>query len=452
MNYSKWASKEEIKSKTASVNLDTGVKKSGLPVMYDDKFLYIDNSEAHNLLIGSTGSGKTQAIVLPLLKLSMMAGESIVINDPKGEIYAKTAHKLEEEGYKNIVIDFEDSRRGNNWNPLTLSYKQYKAGNPDKAIELIEDLGYYLLADTQRQETDPFWTNSTINYFTGLVLYLFKKAKEEEINLSSVAKLANSLLSKEESEKFLHKVENDSVIFMKLAGTLQAPPETRGSIISVFNQKIERYLSKENLANMISTSDFDITTVSTEKTAIFIVSGISSFCRNLIPLFANQIMNAVSLYGNKEKRLNLLLDEFDSLIPIKDFAVKLGYCRSINIRVTVAIQSFAHLANMYSKEDVEILKMCFGNTIYLLSEDIYTLEEISKNCGTHMVDNKEEPLISVSELKTLGYFEAIILMPRMMPFRTKLLPDYEIDWGYETIEATIPTRKDKKIEVYEIEK
>ncbi len=449
MNYSKWATRENMLQKAMAVNLETGVEKSGLPVMYDDKYLYIDTSEAHNLLIGSTGSGKTQTTILPILKLSMMAEESIVINDPKGEIYARIAQKLEDEGYKNIVINFEDSRLGNNWNPLTLAYKQYEEGNPDKATELIEDLGYYLIADTQRKEVDPFWTNSTINYFTGLVLYLFKNAKKEEINLSSVMKLANSLLETKNCEKFLNKIDKDSIIFMKLAGTLQAPPETRGSILSVFNQKMERYLSKENLANMLSSSDFDISTVSNEKTAIFIVSNINSFCRNLIPLFANQVMDAVSLYGNKEKRLNLLLDEFDSLIPIKDFALKLGYCRSINIRVTVAIQSFVHLANMYSKEDVEILKMCFGNTIYLLSNDIYTLEEISKNCGTYLVDNKEEPLISVAELKTLSIFSAIILMPRMMPFKTKLLPDYEIDWGYETKKATIPARKTNTIKIYE---
>ena len=104
---------------------------------------------------------------------------------------------------------------------------------------------------------------------------------------------------------------------------------------------------------------------------------------------------------------------------------------------------------MYQKEDVEILKMCFNNTIYLLSEDIYTLEEISSRCGTRIVDGKEEPLISVSELKTFDYFEAIVLMPRMMPFRTKLLPDYKIDWGYKDELTEIQERKLEKINIYE---
>ena len=88
---------------------------------------------------------------------------------------------------------------------------------------------------------------------------------------------------------------------------------------------------------------------------------------------------------------------------------------------------------MYSKEDTEILKMCFGNIIYLLANDIYTLEEISNYCGNQLIDGEIKPLITPEELKTMEVFNAIVIMPRMMPFKTKLLPDYQIDWGYEKV-------------------
>ena len=140
------------------------------------------------------------------------------------------------------------------------------------------------------------------------------------------------------------------------------------------------------------------------------------------------------------------------MIPMVDFASKLNYCRGLNIRVTVAIQSYAHLINMYSKEETEILKMCFGNTIYLLSEDVYTLEEISSRCGMKIVDKEEVPLISITELKTLKSFEAIVLTTRMLPFRTNLLPDYKIDWGFVSEKEEIPTREQTEIQIYEFGK
>ena len=72
-----------------------------------------------------------------------------------------------------------------------------------------------------------------------------------------------------------------------------------------------------------------------------------------------------------------------------------------------------------------------------LAEGYYTLEEISNACG----QNKNKPLISVPELKTIETFEAIILMSRSMPFKTKLLPDYKITWNIDFKNSRIPLRK-----------
>ena len=451
MNNSSWATKEEFQKQLEKVNLKTSIEKSGIPIMYDDEYLYVDTKGGHNLIIGSTGSGKTQSIILPMLKFAMMTKESLLVTDGDGTIYQRMAKKLKEENYKVIAINMDDPKLGDSWNPLDLPYKLYQENQYDKALEIIEEIGYYLFY-SKMENTDPFWINTTINYFAGLVLYLFENASKEEINLSSVGSLANDLNEKGASAKFLEKLPKDSNILLKVSATLKAPSETRGSILSVFNDKFEKYLSKKDLENMLSASNFDITNIPKEKTAIFLIYGMNSNSSNLIPLFTNQIMDTISIYSNREKRFNILLDEFDSLIPIKDFARKLNYSRTLNIRITATIQSYIHLLNIYSKEETEILKMCFGNIIYLISEDIYTLEEISKNCGTYIENGKEIPLITVSELKTMKSFEAIILMVRMLPFKTKLLPDYQIDWGYTTEEETIKKRNHKEIAVFSLEK
>ncbi|MBQ6135232.1 MAG: type IV secretory system conjugative DNA transfer family protein [Bacilli bacterium] len=451
MNQTRWATKKEMKEALKEVTGKEEIEVSGIPIMHDKEKLYIDSREAHNLIIGSTGSGKTQSIILPMIKFAIQAQESILINDPTGTIYERVAKKFKKENYKVIAINFDNPTLGDSWNPLEVSYKLYKQDNIDKALDSIEELGYYLFYEKEYKETDPFWINSTINYFTGLVLYLFENAKEEEINLSSVVSLANTLNDKGSSAKFIEKLDKNSTILLKVAGTLKAPPETRGSILSVFNLKIEKYITRKNLENMLMKSNFDITKILEEKTAIFLISGINAQSGNLISLFINQIMDIVSIYGKNRKRFNILLDEFDSITPIKDLSRKLTHMRSFNIRVTATIQSYVHLLNMYPKEETEILKMCFGNLIYLLSEDTYTLEEISKSCGMITENNKEYPLMPISELKTMKSFEAIVFMTRMLPFKTTLLPNYKIDWGYEEEEESLSEREKNTLHIYQEE-
>jgi hypothetical protein len=91
--------------------------------------------------------------------------------------------------------------------------------------------------------------------------------------------------------------------------------------------------------------------------------------------------------------------------------------------------------------------MSFGNIIYLLANDIETLQQISKMCGR--IDENTR-LISEEELKTMNYFEAIIIATRMYPIRTKLLPDYQIDWKFEEKPVDQPNLEYTNVELYTI--
>src|SRR5690606_31409155 len=136
------------------------------------------------LIMGSTGSGKTRRLILPLIKILAKKGESMILTDPKGELYEESASLLMEKGYKIVILNLRNPEKGNAWNPLTLPYKLYKEGS-DKAKELLADLGRSLLHD--EKSDDPFWQNSSSDYFTGLSLGMFEDAQEEEINLNSIS-------------------------------------------------------------------------------------------------------------------------------------------------------------------------------------------------------------------------------------------------------------------------
>lgn len=423
MNFAKWETKDNMKKMLSLVGVDatSEIKSSGLPITYDDEKLYITQRLDHTLVIGTTGSGKTQTVTLPILELSARAGESVVIHDTTNEIYEMTKDNFKSRGYNIIRLNLDDARDCNYWNPFELVNRLYKEGNQDKAQDLIEDLGFYLLNDLT-DNSDPFWINSTIDYFTGLTLYAIENY--DYVNLNTILDLDSKV--RIDSKSILDNIDKKSNIYINLRGVLEAPNETKGSILSVFNQKIKRYISKENLKNILSKSDFDLSKVGQEKTIIYIVSGNSNNSEHLLPLLISQIYYAKDEYSKTDGKINVIIDDFFGLYPIRYFSKMLNYSRSIYITFIILIRGFNDLKNIYGKEESNVLKMCFANIVYLLSQDIDTLEEISNLCGKTCEDGVVKLLISVEQLKTLQFFEAIFLTPRLMPFKTKLLPYYEM--------------------------
>lgn len=427
MSHSRWATMEELKSKLSPISSGLKVEKSGIPMMYDEKNLYIKDDGEQTLVIGSAGSGKTQSIILPQLRLAIEAEESFIIHDVNGEIYDVLSEKLKSKNYKTIIINLDNTSSGNSFNPLSYPYKLYKNNEKDKAVELLENLGYYFCCDERfNSNVDPFWNNSATSLFIGLSLYLFDNAPVEEINLGNILNLVTDLDSLKDKIKEYDKL---SPIYINLSNIILAPPETRGSIISVFIQKLTSFISRESLLKLLSTTDFYIENIKKEKTAMFIISNSKDISSRLIPIIIEEAyFAATNNYEKNDKRLSIIIDSFETLVPFKNFTNMISNSRGFNINFSIYIRSLLELRNIYGKEKAELIEMLSGNIIYLLANDMETLEEISSLCGQTQTEKGIEPLISKEDLKLLNNFEAIILIPRIYPIKTKLLPDYKIEW------------------------
>ena len=157
--YSRWCTEREMKKTLCEI--DPKAKKldhAGIVVINKGKKIWVDDGEAHNLILGATGSGKTQNVVFPMIKILAKAGESMILTDPKGELYEETSEMLRAYGYNVIVLNFRDPQKGNAWNPMSLPYRLYQEGNTDKAVELLDDLALNILYD-EKNTGDPFWEN-----------------------------------------------------------------------------------------------------------------------------------------------------------------------------------------------------------------------------------------------------------------------------------------------------
>ena len=140
--------------------------------------------------------------------------------------------------------------------------------------------------------------------------------------------------------------------------------------------------------------------------------------------------------------------------PLKDFTKMVTAARSRNIRFTFIIQNFAQLYEVYGKENGETIKGNCGNIVYLISTELSALEEISKMCGEVKSKEKEKtsstPLVTVSDLQRLSQWETIIIRLRTMPFKTKLTPNFQMNWGHNFPKATYPQREKNPVEIFDL--
>ena len=466
-NYSRWAKDKEIQQSkdVVQVNpLSSKADAAGIPLMMNPKSVWVDNGGYHNLVIGSTGAGKTQTTVLPMVNLLAKHDESMIITDPKGEIYENTAEYLRSLDYNIVLLNFRDPQQGNAWNPMYLPYSLYKDGNIDKSAELLEDLAANILHDPSAKGQDPFWENTSADYFTGLSCALFEDAKPDEINLNSInlmstlgeEKIANTTYIK---DYFSYK-DPASTAYTKASSTLMAPSDTKGSILSVFKQKIQLFASRANLSEMLANNDFDMRDIGKKKTAVFIViQDEKTTYHSLVTIFLKQcyetlISVAQESGGKLPYRTNFILDEFANMPPLKDVSTMITAARSRNIRFTFIIQNFAQLNEVYGKENGETIKGNCGNIDYLISTELTALEEISKMCGEVKSKEKEKtsstPLVTVSDLQRLSQWETIILRLREMPFKTKLTPNYQMNWGHNFPKSSYPHREKTEVKTFDI--
>ena len=445
--YARWAKEGEIKKAKGVVRVPYVDKKSnagGTPLVYDKEAAYVDNGESHTLVIGATGSGKTAGIINPTVKMLMKARESMIISDPKGEIYEDNSGLLRELGYEIIILNFRDPQKGNCWNPYHLPYKYQKDGNFDKANELLNDLSTNIVVDGQGN--DPFWQDSAASYLTGLSLAMFEDAKPEEININTVNLMMTTGEDKYGASNYLKEYFNAkdpaSPACVNALGTVNAPNETKGGIVSVLKQKVKTLAVTKNLSEMLSKNDFEMDSIGEKPTAVFmIIQDEKTTYHSLATIFVKQcyeaLINVAQQHGGKlPVRTNFLLDEFANMPKFKDITTMVTAARSRQIRFTFIIQNFAQLKQNYGDHDAETIRGNCGNLIYLLTGELSALEEISKLCGDKLVrvgkDKKEEtrPLVTVSELQRMKDNEFILIKQRCAPFKGKLKKDYETDFGF----------------------
>lgn len=424
---------------------------------------------AHTMIIGTTGSGKTTTFINPTIQIlsNTQNKPSMLISDPKGELYSLHAKSLIKRGYDVKVLDLRNPYCSIRWNPLERPFEMYqKMLSLDDCVKVNEEEGYYIFEDkiyydeeeknaavqVRKQEifdevyedlndvcsvlcpvtnkSEPIWESGAKNFILAICLAMLEDSEnpalgmtKEKFNFYNIMKIATN--TQEDCEDLIDYFKNRSPIAKSVSlskQVLDASDKTRGSYLSTIFDKLSIF-SDMSICSLTSANEIDFGDVATKPTALFLQIPDEKETRHtLAAMVILQAYKGLVAKANTYPDLSLprsvyfLLDEFGNLPKIHKLEQMITVGRSRKIWLSLVVQSYAQLAKVYDEKTADIIKSNCNIQIFIGTTDLKTIEEFSKKCGNFSIIQRNVSFSSSND----GVGSSVSVKERPLVYPTEL--------------------------------
>lgn len=377
----------------------------------------------HALIISATGTGKSASILMPQLQ-ALDGNLSIVITDPKAELFKKTAKQLQAKGFKPLLLKLDRPSVSIKYN-LLLNCRN---------VNDVRKLAESILGDDE-------WGRLSV---TLLSAFLFRQYFKGGTISDVVRDLAEAPQDAYELElEYFREDEADEYSlrafkqFLKIAGS----SNTVSSIFTTIQSKMKVF-EYDNIEEISQGNNFKIDSLRKEKIALFISypEEESKVYEPFLSSFYYQMFNILKGDESVDESLGdadglpvyFLLDEFANIGKIPAMDNLISTIRSKKMGVEIFLQNIEQLRSVYGPDVAKtILSNCSTKlTMYGNSEESSKffsdlsgkreVEKVSvstsgKGSVSYSTSMQEKQVISVDELRRLKEHEIVIISSNIRP-------------------------------------
>ncbi|WP_436664545.1 VirD4-like conjugal transfer protein, CD1115 family (plasmid) [Alicyclobacillus acidoterrestris] len=340
------------------------------------------------LVIGPPGSKKTTGFIMPNIFHLAQQGISLVVTDPKGELYTQTAEYLREQGYNVVVLDYINFMYGQRQNYIQYIFeeKQY-----------AEVANMYLNATRNEGDKRDFWEGKAQELLTALIGFVHQ-AYGEKGTFTRIFELIPYFISNPEYiVELFNKYNVKGAPRLLLNGVLaQAGSENlMANIIGTLTEKLNLF-TLSNVQAHTSVTDYDLARVTQEKTAVFVMISVKDTTyAPLVSVFWSSMFNI--LYKVAEEnggRLPVpvapLIDEMANIGKIAGFDTKLTTMRSLGVFPMMIWHSYPQLKMKYGQDYADVFLSSCDTHVLLACNDLQTAELFSKSLGDTTIETQSK--------------------------------------------------------------
>ena len=347
--------------------------------MLDNKAVCIPENPHINgnlAVYGSSGSMKTRSFCMNRILQAAVRGESLIISDPKSELYEKSSEYLRDQGYCVKVFNLVNPENSDSWNCLS------EVEGQELMAQLFVDV---IIKNTiNNGKGDHFWDSCVLK---ALVLYVDQSYAEQNRNIGEVYRLL-TLSGESDLDSLFENLPPTHPAKAPYSLYKQASDTVRSGVIIGLGSRLQVFQSE--LIKKITTRDeIDLELPGQERCAYFLVtSDQDSTFDFLASLFLSFCFIKLVRYADKNCEggklpvpVHVLGEELTACGTIPDLSRRLSVIRSRNISMSCVFQNLAGLQNRYPLNLwQEILGNCDAQ-LFLGCTDELTAEFISSRTG-----------------------------------------------------------------------
>jgi len=332
----------------------------------------IDNRNVY--VVGSSGSGKGQSYVIP--NLLNNRDETIVVTDPKGELYRETAQIKREQGYHVYQIDFIGFKQ-DGYNLL-----DYVLDDQD-----AQSVSVTIAKNSTKDGKEDFFMERAQKMLAGLIVYC--KTEIPNASMKDVIDTFNDQVAPDENE-FREWVDDtlgpDHPAYQLLKGLTTLGGNTRASVTSSFSSQVSIF-TLNKISKMTRTSDFNFRDLQDHKSVLYVKLPLDDnpFMALTSVFFDQLISQFYKMADEHNGKLKIptifLLDEFANIGKIEKYGRVLATCRGLGLSMNTIVQDNGQIEAMYGKEMARSILSNHDTLLFLRSKDMETIKYFSQLAG-----------------------------------------------------------------------
>lgn len=350
-----------------------------------EKERMVGYSNSHIMAIGPSGSGKSYTVSLTNIFNYINKGHSIIVTDPKGELYSLTQWYAQQHGYVVKVLNLQSPQYSDSWD--VLGELEKTADSLD--IEIL-DMCQLIIDNTGSPDgkDDEAHKSGALNLLTALMFFIMLEMPRDKRQLGTVMDLL------EYDDDTLNAMFEDAVhdLPKKPWRTYYGGSQAfRGNLRAGLANRLKT-LQLDSVRQMTGVSDIDILLPGRQKCIYYcVMEDVKSTLKFISSLFFSNMVNSLlndarrKIDGRLDIPVHFILDEFATIGVLPDFDRKLAMVRSAGMSMVLIFQTLTQIQALYPTGWETLVANC-GTLMCLRCVDLTTADYLSKRAGTSTIN------------------------------------------------------------------